>query len=90
MASQKSKKERNQVMTIKTTFTRKQFFQFSFLCWAICLNTALLLVPVSAASVFQCLTGAGNVIFTDSPAQLHSCNKLSFYLSEEEVKSEKS
>jgi hypothetical protein len=73
----------------KTPLRLDKRFGFQSLLLAICLTASLLTLHVAAASVYQCATSDGRVIFTDSPAQLHSCQKLTFNLLEEELRSKK-
>ena len=75
-------------MSNKVIFNRIHVFQLLLL--AIGVQMILCLAPGQAAPVFQCLTNEGNVIFTDSPAQLQACQELTLSQNEEEGRNKNS
>jgi hypothetical protein len=80
--------ERSQAMSkaIKPPCILNKFLGFPIVFLAIFLTASISLVNLAAAQVYQCTTHEGGVIFTDSPAQLHACQKLSFDMIEEELR----
>lgn len=72
--------------SIKSPCILNKFLGFPITFLGIFLSVSISLVNVAAAQVYQCTTHDGGVIFTDSPVQLHACQKLSFDMIEEELR----